>query len=126
MGMADRAVPVWILATTVALALLQPFARCARADDAAAERIAAGRKFAARVCGACHVVTSDPDEIPLRRVPAPSFTDLAKRSNVTEPMLRRVLASHHGLGSAQTMPNPRLADYEVDEVVAYLLSLKSP
>jgi hypothetical protein len=34
-------------------------------------------------------------------------------------------APHGNLGTSAKMPNPQLADFQIDKVVAYLLSLKS-
>ncbi len=110
---------------TVAL-MLAGVAMAAQSAPASADQIADGQKFAERVCGACHVVTNDPNEIPIMRPPGPSFAELAKRPTLTEQSLRRLLASnHHDLGATGAMPNPRLADYQIDRVVADLLSLKA-
>jgi cytochrome c1 len=50
---------------------------------------------------------------------------LAQRPQLTEPALRDFLASSHGgMGPHQAMPNPRLADYQIDEIVAFMMSLK--
>ncbi len=109
---------------TLAL-MLACLATAVQAQPASPDQIAEGQKFAERVCGACHVVTNDPNEIPIRRPPGPSFAELAKWPKLTEQSLRQLLTSnHHDLGATGAMPNPRLADYQIDRVVAYLLSLK--
>lgn len=109
----------------VAAALLTGLASLAQAAEvASADQVAAGRDFARRVCGACHVVTR-PDEIPLLTPPGPSFAVLAQRPSLTEQALRQFLASNHrGMGPNEAMPNPRLADYQIDRIVAFMLSLK--
>jgi len=90
------------------------------------EQVAAGRKFASRVCGACHVVTQQRDELPVLAQPGPSFAVLAQRPVLTETSLREFLGSNHrSMGPHETMPNPRLADYQIDEIVAFMMSLKA-
>jgi len=110
----------------VTLLLLASLASGAKAEMPSGDQIAAGRKFAQLVCGACHVVTRDLDEIPVRRPPAPSFAALAQQPSVTEQSLREFLGSNHrNVGPAEAMPNPRLADFQIDEIVAYILALKA-
>jgi mono/diheme cytochrome c family protein len=106
------------------LILLAGLASSAQAEIGGAQ-IAAGRKFAARVCGACHVVEQQRDELPVLAPPGPSFAVLAQRPHLTEAWLREFLASNHrSLGPHEAMPNPRLADYQIDEIVAFMMSLK--
>ena len=90
------------------------------------DQIAAGRKFAGRVCGACHVVEQQRDELPVLAPPGPSFAVLAQRPHLTDAWLREFLGSNHrNMGPHQAMPNPRLADYQIDEIVAFMMSLKA-
>jgi mono/diheme cytochrome c family protein len=111
----------------VALAMFASLASPAQAQGPSDDQAAAGRKFAERVCGACHAVTGQSDEVPLLALPAPSFAALAQRPAWTERSLREYLGSNqHYLGPAQAMPNPRLADYQIDEIVAYFMTLKAP
>ena len=106
--------------------LLAGLGRGAQAETTSSEQIEAGRKFAGRVCGACHVVTQQRDELPVLAQPGPSFAVLAQRPLLTEQSLRELLGSNHRtLGPAQAMPNPRLADYQIDEIVAFMMSLKA-
>ncbi|MGZ5873268.1 MAG: c-type cytochrome [Bradyrhizobium sp.] len=96
----------------------------AQAETPNGNLAAAGRDFAQRVCGACHVVT--PQREPVLSPPAPSFVVLAQRPLLTEPALREFLASNHGtMGPHEAMPNPRLVDYQIDEIVAFMMSLKA-
>jgi mono/diheme cytochrome c family protein len=96
------------------------------AGTPSADQIEAGRQFAHRVCGACHVVTQQRDELPVLAPPGPSFAVLAQRPSLTEQGLREFLdANHRGMGPHEAMPNPRLADYQIDEIVAYMMSLKT-
>lgn len=112
------------MAVAVAFALAL-FAAPARADPASADEIAAGRTFALKVCWTCHIVAADQTERPILSRPAPSFLILAQRPDVTAESLRKFLSTHNEtMGRAGQMPNPRLVDYQIDEVVAYILSLK--
>jgi mono/diheme cytochrome c family protein len=84
-----------------------------------------GRKFSELVCSVCHVVSMNRNEVPILRDPGPSFPAIAARPSTTEAALRNYLATRHpAMGSAGRMPNPRLVDYQIDEVVAYILSLR--
>jgi len=90
------------------------------------DQIAAGRKFAGRVCGPCHVVEQQRDELPVLAPPGPSFAVLAQRPQLTEATLREFLGSNHRtMGPHEAMPNPRLADDQIDEIVAFMMSLKA-
>jgi mono/diheme cytochrome c family protein len=101
-------------------------ASAARAETPNGALVAAGRSFAQRVCGACHVVTPQSRESPILSPPGPSFAVLAQRPLLTEQALREFLASNHGtMGPHEAMPNPRLVDYQVDEIVAFMMSLKA-
>lgn len=98
----------------------------ARAEKPNSDLVAAGRSFAQRVCGACHVVTAQSKETPLLSPPAPSFAVLAQRPLLTEQALREFLASNHAaMGPHEAMPNPRLVDYQIDEIAAFMMSLKA-
>lgn len=106
------------------LALVLPGA-AAGAEQSSAELVASGRAFALKVCWACHVVAKDQTETPILSHPAPSFLTIAQRPDLTEEALRKFLASHNEtMGPAGRMPNPRLVDYQIDEVVAYIMSLR--
>ena len=108
------------------LMLSVAFASTARAATPNGDLVAAGRSFAQRVCGACHVVTPQSRESPILSPPGPSFAVLAQRPLLTEQALREFLAANHGtMGPHEAMPNPRLVDYQVDEIVAFMMSLKA-
>ena len=86
---------------------------------------AAGRDLALTVCGNCHVVEKGRIE-PLLKAPAPSFSSIVARREVDEAWLRAFLSKPHGnMGRLQKMPNPRMADFEIDELVAYFQQLKN-
>ncbi len=111
-----------LLTLMLSLAFVSP----ARAETPNGDLVAAGRSFAQRVCGACHVVTPQSRELPLLSPPGPSFAALAQRPLLTEQTLREFLASNHGtMGPHDAMPNPRLVDYQIDEIVAFMMSLKA-
>jgi mono/diheme cytochrome c family protein len=77
------------------------------------------------VCWACHIVAKDQTQEPILTHPAPSFLTIAQRPDLTEGALKRLLASHdEKIGRNANMPNPRLVDYQIDEVVAYIMSLR--
>ncbi|MGZ5999738.1 MAG: c-type cytochrome [Rhizomicrobium sp.] len=110
----------------VALVLSTALVSGGQAETPSADRVAAGRYLAQRVCGACHVVTQQREELPVLSPPGPSFAVLAQRPLLTEAALREFLGSNHrNLGPSQAMPNPRLVDYQIDEIVAFMMSLKT-
>jgi mono/diheme cytochrome c family protein len=112
--------------TLMTLMLLVGLATGAQAETPDVDQVTAGRNFASRVCGACHVVTQQRDELPVLSPPGPSFAVLAQRPLWTEAALREFLGSNHrGMGPHEAMPNPRLADYQIDEIVAFMMSLKA-
>ena len=95
------------------------------AEDSLPQQIAKGRAFAQNVCSACHIVTNEAGETPVLRQPGPSFSAIAKRQEFSSAWLRGFLKSNHSqLGPREAMPNPTLADYQIDELVAYFASLK--
>jgi mono/diheme cytochrome c family protein len=95
-------------------------------DQLFVDQLAEGRALAQRICGACHVVSENSDEArPIARLPAPSFAELARRSSLTQEGLRDLLSSgHRFLGPNQAMPNPRLAQYQIDEIIALFETLR--
>ena len=97
----------------------------ALAEEISPQQIAKGRAFAQNVCSACHIVTGEAGETPVLRQPGPSFLAIAKRPEFSTVWLRGFLKSNHSqLGPREAMPNPALADYQIDELVAYFSSLK--
>jgi mono/diheme cytochrome c family protein len=68
-------------------------------------------------CTECHAVTTD------ARSPnpnAPSFSDLAAQGSTTELSLRAFLRTPH-----PTMPNIIIKPDDTDDIIAYILSLRS-
>ena len=94
----------------------------ARSEDA---RPAKGHAFALLVCAACHVVASDQEAPPILRNPGPSFDAIANKPSTTVESLRTYLATTHAkIAPGTGMPNPQLADYQMTEIITYILSLR--
>jgi mono/diheme cytochrome c family protein len=109
----------------LAVSLLFCCAPHADAQQAEADQVEAGRKFAERVCGNCHVTAAGPTRVPILDPPAPSFVATGRSASLTELHLQQLLTSKHAeLGPRAQMPNPELADYQIDEIVAYFMTLK--
>lgn len=77
----------------------------------------AGRDFVRETCIECHDVERDDDE--MAAFYGPAFVDVANHTTTTETSLRVFLRTPHF-----EMPNFILTDRELDDVVAYILSLK--
>lgn len=112
---------ILMLTTTIGLSALTTM--CAGEEMKAAASsdnlVLAGHDFALEVCSACHVVAKGQKSAPILKPPAPSLLAIARRQRSTESFLRHFLSSPHG-----KMPDPQLAEFQIDEVVAYMLSLK--
>ncbi|MBW8268894.1 c-type cytochrome [Caldovatus aquaticus] len=100
-----------------ALALLGGAAIAAPASAQAAGDPADGRRIAEIWCANCHAI--GPDVPGPASDAAPSFVTTAQRPAVTALALRVFLQTPHA-----NMPNYQLSREEVDDVVAYILSLK--
>lgn len=94
-----------LLATCTAQAIAQ-----VQVGDAAA-----GRELVAAQCSTCHAVDGPPT--PSQR--APSLAAVAQMPSTTSLSLHAFLLTSH-----PTMPNYRLTPQQVDDVVAYILSLR--
>lgn len=87
--------------------------------------IAKGSALARSVCAPCHVVSSGQPSEPLLKNPGPSFDQIANSGAVDADGLRVFLASPHAdMGPHARMANPRLADYQIERLVAYIMSLR--
>ncbi|PJG51228.1 hypothetical protein CVM73_31920 [Bradyrhizobium forestalis] len=90
------------------------------------DQVTEGRALAHASCGPCHIVEDAAKESPASRPPAPSFLEIVNRPSFSADDIRQFLtSSHRRLGPDQAMPNPRLAEYQVDEIVAYLETLRA-
>jgi mono/diheme cytochrome c family protein len=87
--------------------------------------VSRGHQFALVVCAACHIVATDQKTPPILRSPGPSFDTIANRPGTTADSLKNFLATTHAeIAGAAGMPNEQLADYQTDEVISYILSLR--
>jgi mono/diheme cytochrome c family protein len=111
----------------VAACIIVCFAGCSATaqEGNGANEVSRGHELAAIVCSNCHVAAADQRFPPILNPPAPSFTSIAQRKDVTaESLAKFITTTHRGLDNPSGMPNPSLADYQVKQVVAYLLSLR--
>ena len=107
-------------------ALLLVPAPGAEAQPSLDARVERGRAIANQVCWACHVTGADQEFSPILRNPGPDFRVIAKRSDITTESLKTFLrGTHQTEGKPYTMPNPRLTDDMIDDVVSYILNLQN-
>jgi mono/diheme cytochrome c family protein len=112
-----------IAPTSLAVILLAQGA--ALAEEPGKNYAAQGHAFALQVCGNCHVVEKGQHPPLVLKHPASSFSAIIARGEANEAWLRAFLSKSHGnVGRAQKMPNPQLADFEIDKIVAYFRQLK--
>jgi mono/diheme cytochrome c family protein len=89
------------------------------------DQVARGHGLATLICSACHVAAPDQNFEPILRPPAPPFASIAQRNNVTADFLRTFLTTtHRDISSPNGMPNPQLLDYQIEDISAYILSLR--
>ncbi|MGO4672888.1 cytochrome c [Bosea sp. 2YAB26] len=89
-------------------------------DVTAAQSIgdaAAGRNLASTWCAACHRITGEDRD---RARTPPDFGAIADTSQQTELSLRVFLQTPHG-----QMPRYQFSRSEIDDIISYLLSLRS-
>lgn len=86
------------------------------AGGAAAQDAAAGRALAERWCAACHVVV---ERQGAATDIAPAFSAIAADAGRTDAWLRGWISDPH-----PPMPDPGLSRAQIDDVVAYLSSLR--
>ena len=98
------------------LILLAPLAASAQTDQTPGNR-QAGRTIATGSCSECHLVPGGPS--PTSRRQGPPFVEIANLPTSTAPGLRSLLRAPHA-----GMPMFRFTDKELDDIVAYLLSLR--
>ena len=114
----------WFLSACLAVCgLLGP----ASAQQASvADDVREGHRLAVLVCAYCHMAAPDQTDKPLLQPPGPSFASIARRKDFSADFLRTFLATtHRDIGRPQGMPNPELLDSQVNQVAAYLLSLRA-
>ena len=89
------------------------------------EEVSRGHRLALLACAPCHVVASDQETAPILRIPGPRFDAIANRTGTTANSLRTFLSTTHARMSVPSgMPNPQLADYQMTELISYILSLR--
>jgi mono/diheme cytochrome c family protein len=106
-----------ILAGVASLALAQAAAAAAAAQDTSS--LSAGRRIAAAQCGRCHAIDQE-GESPNPR--APKFRDMAAKFQLDD--LREALAKGMIIGHPALMPKPNLGPTQIDDLIAYMKSLK--
>ena len=90
------------------------------------DQVAKGRALAWSICGTCHVVPGNQPGPAALGPSGPNFVDLANRPSLTEESLRQFLgSSHRRIGTDQAMPNPRLNEAQIEQIIAYFEALKS-
>jgi mono/diheme cytochrome c family protein len=87
----------------------------ALADEAS--DILAGRELAEKACSRCHVVVPQP---------GPPFAEIANGSRAEPNALLDFLRSTHSdVSHPSGMPNSELTAHEIDQISAYLASLRA-
>jgi len=90
-----------------------------------ADDVSQGHHLAVEICAFCHVAAPDQRAVPILHPPAPPFAVIMQRKDVTAQSLTDFInKTHRGLDEPNGMPNPSLADYQIKQVVAYLMSLQ--
>ena len=103
------------LRTIVTIALTIGMCPDAWADEAS--DIRAGQELASKVCSPCHVVAERP---------GPTFTEIAKGEHAAPDTLLAFLRStHSNVSHPGAMPNPGLTERQIDQISAYLGSLRA-
>ncbi len=114
-----RTVPTWLVVFWMAVS--PAWAQ----EGSTNEDVRKGHELAATLCSMCHVAAPDQRFMPIFNPPASSFESIAQRKDVNADSLRKFMTTtHRGLDNPKGMPNPYLADYQVKQVVAYILSLR--
>jgi mono/diheme cytochrome c family protein len=92
-------------------------------DSATAEDLRKGHRLAAELCSICHLATPDQAAQPMLNPPAPPFEQILVREHLSAEWLTHFLeTTHRGLDRPNGMPSPELADFQIKQVVAYLMS----
>jgi len=90
------------------------------------DQVSEGRALARASCATCHVVSDAAKQASALQPPAPAFPEIVNRPSFSADAIRQLLTSNHRrLGPDQTMPNPRLSEYQIEAIVAYLETLRA-
>lgn len=106
-----------VMGAVLAMALA-PAALAQTAEEGDAQK---GRDIARTWCANCHVVEDNPARA---ADTAPTFRAIAARPGLTADGLRAFLSGQHSNASQGRMPNLSLSRHDVENAVAYLLSLR--
>jgi len=112
--------------TATILAILTSFpVSLAWAQDAA-QHLMAGHLLAVDLCSACHALPGQPTPR-LSGLDAPSFAEIANRPSTSAASLRAFMTSTHldEHRMAMNSSNATLAPYQQDDLIDYILSLRS-
>jgi len=93
-------------------------ARAQQPDD-----VRQGHELAAAICSLCHVAAADQTFPPQAKPPARPFSEIAQRMDA-DALTKFMATTHRGLDEPSGMPNPRLMDYQIKQIVAYIVSLR--
>ena len=110
----------WLLAITTAGSFARGQAPPDPKDDASK-----GHHLAFKLCIECHLVSPEQPYGPTLNPPAPSFELIASRGGTNAASLRAFLTTtHQGMDRPKGTPHPGLADFQIEQITAYLLSLR--
>jgi len=92
---------------------------------AAEGNTSAGQTFALEFCTACHVVAADQPYPPIYQGSSPPFVSIANRSTTTADALRKFIrTTHPTIVKPLDMPSVEVSDYQLDQIIGYILSLR--
>ncbi len=100
----------------IALAVFTLVAPAFAQDRGAPPDAARGQALARRWCGACHLVA-----LRVTNIDPPTFTAIANDATRTPEYLRKFFVSPH-----KDMPPIQLTDPQIEDLIAYLGTLKKP
>ena len=105
----------WFLCGALEMTATFGLSSPALADEASDAR--EGEALATKICSDCHVVSPKV---------GPPFAEIAKGSRAAPEALRDFLHSTHSdVGHPGAMPNPALTERQIDEIAAYLATLRA-
>ena len=97
----------------------------ASGEEGTAEDVRQGHQLAVLLCANCHVAAPDQPFMPILHPPAPSFESIVQSKDFNVAALEKfITTTHRGLDNPNGMPNPYLMEYQVKQVIAFLLSLR--
>lgn len=93
---------------------------------ATADSATRGKSLALLGCAYCHIVETDQKIKRLIDIPLPTFQEVADDPSTTAESLRKFLRTQHSEKPSElTMPDPTLNDDQIEDMVAYILSLRN-